>query len=58
MNKILVFGGIGQLGQCINKVGNERNYKSILFLDEIEGLEIPYWRHSLIKCIQELNKIE
>lgn len=34
---ILVFGGVGQLGQCINKVGNERNYGSILFLDEIEG---------------------
>lgn len=36
-NKILVFGGAGQLGQCINKVNKERGFKSILFLDEIEG---------------------
>lgn len=35
--KILVFGGVGQLGQCISKVCKERGYDSILFLDEIEG---------------------
>ena len=36
-NKILVFGGIGQLGQCIQKISNARNYDGIVFLDEIEG---------------------
>lgn len=35
--KIVVFGGVGQLGQCICKVSKERNFQSILFLDEIEG---------------------
>lgn len=35
--KILVFGGAGQLGQCINKVCNERSFERIQFLDEIEG---------------------
>ncbi|MFA4870270.1 MAG: dTDP-4-dehydrorhamnose reductase [Pedobacter sp.] len=37
MNKILVFGGLGQLGQCIYKVSKERGYQTIVFLDEIEG---------------------
>lgn len=37
MSKILVFGGLGQLGQCIDKVSKERGYQSIVFLDEIEG---------------------
>ncbi|SMC79226.1 dTDP-4-dehydrorhamnose reductase [Pedobacter nyackensis] len=36
-NKILVFGGIGQLGQCIQKISIERNYDQIVFLDEIAG---------------------
>ena len=36
-NKIIVFGGAGQLGQCINKVSTEMNLKSFLFLDEFEG---------------------
>lgn len=36
-NKILVFGGVGQLGQCIEKVSRHRGYESILFLDEIKG---------------------
>lgn len=35
--KIIVFGGVGQLGQCLNKVSNERYYASVSFLDEIEG---------------------
>lgn len=37
MKKILVFGGVGQLGQCIDKISGQRGYGSILFLDEIEG---------------------
>jgi len=36
-NKILVFGGAGQLGQCISRISQERNLNSILFLDEKEG---------------------
>jgi dTDP-4-dehydrorhamnose reductase len=36
-NKILVFGGIGQLGQCIQKISKERNYDEIVFLDENTG---------------------
>lgn len=37
MKKILVFGGVGQLGQCIDKISSQRGYESILFLDEIDG---------------------
>lgn len=37
MSKILVFGGLGQLGQCIDKVSKQRGDQSIVFLDEIEG---------------------
>ncbi|MEQ7800893.1 dTDP-4-dehydrorhamnose reductase [Pedobacter sp. ASV1-7] len=37
MKKVLVFGGLGQLGQCISKLSRQREYESILFLDEIEG---------------------
>lgn len=36
-NKILVFGGVGQLGTCIKKVSLERGIGSFLFLDEIQG---------------------
>lgn len=36
-SKILVFGGLGQLGQCISKVCQERGVSSVLFLDEVEG---------------------
>ena len=36
-SKILVFGGLGQLGQSIRKVCQERGVSSVLFLDEIEG---------------------
>lgn len=36
-NKILVFGGVGQLGTCIEKVGQERGLNSLLYLDEIQG---------------------
>lgn len=36
-NNILVFGGTGQLGLCIAKVGKERNFTSLFFLDEIDG---------------------
>jgi dTDP-4-dehydrorhamnose reductase len=34
---ILVFGGIGQLGQCISKICEERAVTAVRFLDEIEG---------------------
>lgn len=37
INKILVFGGLGQLGQCIAEVCRERGISSVLFLDEFEG---------------------
>lgn len=36
-NKILVFGGTGQLGTCIAKVAKERDLNSLVFLDEREG---------------------
>lgn len=35
--KILVLGGLGQLGQCINKVSTERGIISISFVDEFVG---------------------
>ena len=35
--KILVLGGLGQLGQCINKVATERGITSISFVDEFVG---------------------
>lgn len=34
---ILVLGGTGQLGQCLQKVASERNITSITFADEIVG---------------------
>lgn len=34
---ILIFGGIGQLGQCIHKICEERAVTSVRFLDEVEG---------------------
>ena len=34
---ILVLGGTGQLGQCLQKVASERNIKSITFADEFVG---------------------
>lgn len=37
ISKVLVFGGVGQLGQCISKVSKARDYQSISFLDEVEG---------------------
>lgn len=36
-NKTLVFGGLGQLGTCIEKVSHERGLNSLLYLDEIQG---------------------
>ncbi|MBC8986164.1 dTDP-4-dehydrorhamnose reductase [Pedobacter sp. N36a] len=36
-NKILVFGGIGQLGTCLKKVSLERGLSSLVYLDEIQG---------------------
>jgi dTDP-4-dehydrorhamnose reductase len=36
-SRILVFGGFGQLGQCISRISRERGISSVLFLDEIEG---------------------
>jgi dTDP-4-dehydrorhamnose reductase len=35
--KILVLGGVGQLGQCLQKVATERNITSITFADEFVG---------------------
>lgn len=35
--KILVLGGLGQLGQCISKVAAERGITSISFVDEFIG---------------------
>ena len=35
--KILVLGGVGQLGQCINKVATQRGITSISFVDEFVG---------------------
>ena len=35
--KILVLGGVGQLGQCISKVANERGITDISFVDEFVG---------------------
>ncbi len=35
--EILVVGGVGQLGQCIQKVATERNITSIRFVDEFVG---------------------
>jgi len=37
MSKILVFGGHGQLGQCIKKVAEEREIEGLVYLDEVEG---------------------
>lgn len=36
-SKILVFGGLGQLGQSIGRICKERGVSSVLFLNEIEG---------------------
>ncbi|MBB2149887.1 dTDP-4-dehydrorhamnose reductase [Pedobacter gandavensis] len=36
-NNILVFGGLGQLGSCIEKVSLERGLTTLLYLDEIQG---------------------
>ena len=35
--KILVLGGVGQLGQCISKVATQRGINSISFVDEFVG---------------------
>ncbi len=35
--KILVLGGVGQLGQCLQKVATERGITSISFVDEFVG---------------------
>jgi dTDP-4-dehydrorhamnose reductase len=35
--KILVFGGKGQLGQCLKKVADERRIGGLVYLDEVEG---------------------
>jgi dTDP-4-dehydrorhamnose reductase len=34
---ILVFGGKGQLGQCLKKVADERGIEGLVYLDELEG---------------------
>ena len=36
-SKILVFGGLGQLGQCLKKVANSREIGGLVYLDEKEG---------------------
>lgn len=35
--KILVFGGKGQLGQCLQKVADKRGIEGLVYLDEVEG---------------------
>jgi dTDP-4-dehydrorhamnose reductase len=35
--KILVFGGYGQLGQCLKKVADSREIEGLVYLDEIKG---------------------
>lgn len=35
--KILVFGGHGQLGQCLKKVADSRKIGGLLYLDAVEG---------------------
>lgn len=35
--KIIVFGGKGQLGQCLQKVADERGIAGLVYLDEVEG---------------------
>lgn len=35
--KIIVFGGHGQLGQCIKKAADSREIKGLIYLDEVEG---------------------
>jgi dTDP-4-dehydrorhamnose reductase len=34
---ILVFGGKGQLGQCLKKVADSRGIQGLVYLDELEG---------------------
>lgn len=34
---ILVFGGVGQLGQCLKKVADTHGIKGLVYLDEIQG---------------------
>lgn len=34
---ILVFGGVGQLGQCIQKVAEQKQISGLIYLDEKEG---------------------
>jgi dTDP-4-dehydrorhamnose reductase len=34
---ILVFGGKGQLGQCLKKVADSRGIQGLVYLDEVEG---------------------
>lgn len=34
---ILVFGGVGQLGQCLKKVADTRGIEGLVYLDEIQG---------------------
>lgn len=34
---ILVFGGKGQLGQCLKKVADSRGIEGLVYLDELEG---------------------
>lgn len=53
MNKILVFGGKGQLGLCLAKVCKEREIDSLFFLDETNG---DILNLSLLKSIFEKEK--
>ena len=46
--KILVLGGVGQLGQCISKVATQRGITSISFVDEFVGNILD------IKVLEEL----
>ncbi|MDO7877314.1 dTDP-4-dehydrorhamnose reductase [Hymenobacter sp. ASUV-10] len=37
MGTTLVFGGAGQLGQCLARVAREKNFAGLIFLSETEG---------------------
>lgn len=58
MSKIIVFGGSGQLGQCLQQVAKEKNITEIVFLPEEQAnilnpdiLEAVFAEHKPAYCI-------
>lgn len=49
--KTLVFGGVGQLGQCLSKLTEDKGLSSFIFLDEVEGniLDLEILRALFVK---------